>query len=441
MFLNPKFLSFFFLSFIILSGSNYVLASPSQQGLNQVEKDYRYGKTLLKKKAFHSAIKYLTAAARKGYEKAQYQLGILYYQRKQYKEARYWLRKSANAGNADAQYHYANTFRFGLGTKKQTKIARRLYQRAAKQGHVNAQFELAKMYQYGLGVKEKPKLARKWYQVAAGKGHKNAGIALKSIKFEKEPPKNIAVANNAHKPQNDSTTSNDIKDKSTQLLSQANNGDPKQQYYLAMRYLQGYEVGRDAKQAVYWLTQAAEKKLPLAEYQLGNLYFKGEFLPQDMTKAIHYFVCAQKQGVIAAKTALSVISSSGYETLVKAESGDGKAQLALAEQYLAKNSETDQATGLRWLQLAIKQSYPPAIYKLGQLHEQGKLFEKSDLEAFKAYTKAAKLNYPEAQFALSRMYKTGHGTTKNLTLSNKWLNRAADAGLSDAQKALEYSEL
>ena len=92
----------------------------SNNHTSQAEKDFRYGKTLISKKKYKTATRYLKAAAQKGHEKAQYRLGILYYQQKQYKKARYWLRKRANAGNADAQYHYANTFRYALGTKEQT---------------------------------------------------------------------------------------------------------------------------------------------------------------------------------------------------------------------------------------------------------------------------------------------------------------------------------
>ena len=431
---------FIFLLLLTLSASN-ALASTSLTRLNQIEKDYRYGKTLLKKKEYHRAIRYLTAAANKGYEKAQYQLGILYYDQKKYRIARHWLRKSASTGDADAQYHYANTFRYGLGTKRQTTIARRLYQQAAKQGHVNAQFELAKMFQHGIGVRKDLKLAQHWYQIAAQKEHKNAKRALNLYNFHEKSIKNKIISRNFSKTQKNSNPNNEIPDKSKQLLSQANKGNPEQQYYLAMRYLQGYEIDQNAKQAIYWLTQAANKKFPLAEYQLGNLYLNGKVLPKDMTKAIHYFVYASRLGVTAARTALSVMTTTGYGTLVKAESGDKKAQFELAKQYLTKDTEDDQSQGLNWLQLSVKQSYPPAIYKLGQLHEQGKLVEKSDIHAFNAYMKAAKLGYPEAQFALSRMYKSGHGTTKNLTLSNKWLNRAANGGLSAAQKALEYSEL
>lgn len=438
---------FIFTLFLTLASAlNPVFSMQSSNYSSQVEKDYRYGKNLANNKKYKSAIKYLKAAARKGHEKAQYHLGIVYYQQKQYQKARYWLRKSSNNGNADAQFHYANTYRFALGTKEQTTIARRLYQKAAKQGHPQAQFELAKMFQNGIGAKKNPELARKWYEKSAKNGYKYAKQALNTL----APATQNKQANKA--------TSNQALDKSKleksivqaepsapnkseTLLENAFKGDPEQQYQLAMRYLQGYELGPDDGQAIYWLTQAAKKQHPLAEYQLGNQYFTGQYVTQNIAQAVRYFHRAEEKGVLAAKTALTVIGSYGYENLVKAELGEKRAQFEMALEYLSKSSSLDKTIALEWLQASAEQSYGPALFKLGKMYESGEIVEKNQQKAFDAYLEAAKLNNPDAQYAVSKMYKNGIGVEKNQTLANTWLNRAADMGVEAAQKALQFSEL
>jgi len=53
-------------------------------------------------------------------------------------------------------------------------------------------------------------------------------------------------------------------------------GDPEAQYQLAMLYVKGTGVGRDAKRAVPWLSLAANKGHYKSQAMLGRILFKGE---------------------------------------------------------------------------------------------------------------------------------------------------------------------
>ncbi len=423
-----------------------VFAAQSQHYSNQAEKDYRAGIKHQNKNNISAAIKALRKAGHQGHEKAQYHLAILYYQQKQYKKARYWLQKRAKAGEADAQYHYANTYRFSLGTKQQPAIARRLYQKAAKQGHVHAQFELAKMYQQGLGAKQSTNRAAYWYKKAAKSGHANAKEALRLLRPTKlakphqpkstKPSKPVTPQPIKQRPAEPETPNH-----SEKLLGDAINGDPEGQYHLAMRYLLAYEIDADSQKAIYWLTKAAEKKHPMAEYQLADQYFKGRNTQQDIALAVHYFHRAHIQGVKAADTALKVISDHGFESLVRAEMGDSEAQYQLALQYLQENTAQDKKTAFQWLESSAKQSHIPALLQLAHLYKVGKIIKKDQTKAFDYYQQAAELENPEAQFSLSQMYQTGKGVEINPTLANSWLNRAASQGFPAAIEAQQFSEL
>jgi hypothetical protein len=53
-------------------------------------------------------------------------------------------------------------------------------------------------------------------------------------------------------------------------------GDPEAQYQLAMLYVEGTGVSRDAKRAVPWLVLAANKGHYQSQALLGRIMFKGE---------------------------------------------------------------------------------------------------------------------------------------------------------------------
>ena len=78
------------------------------------------------------------------------------------------------------------------------------------------------------------------------------------------------------------------------------------QYALGRMYHDGNEsVVKDGEKARDWLTRAAEKNVPEAEYKLGMMHANGDGVPQDMEKAGQYLQRASAHGVDEAKDALS----------------------------------------------------------------------------------------------------------------------------------------
>lgn len=71
-------------------------------------------------------------------------------------------------------------------------------------------------------------------------------------------------------------------------------------YYLGVMYLKGQGVEQDYKEASKWLREAAERRLPQAQYKLANLYKEGKGVPQDYEFAyIWYSVGAAHQHTLS----------------------------------------------------------------------------------------------------------------------------------------------
>ncbi len=80
------------------------------------------------------------------------------------------------------------------------------------------------------------------------------------------------------------------------LLERAERGDPKAQFRMGMDYLNGRDVPRDSKKAVYWLRKSALRGNSWAQVWLGLAYRNGWGVPKDETKAMKWWRKAAEAG-------------------------------------------------------------------------------------------------------------------------------------------------
>src|SRR5262245_61148090 len=81
------------------------------------------------------------------------------------------------------------------------------------------------------------------------------------------------------------------------LEQMADRGDPAGQFELALLYFHGDGVIQpDIARAIWWMRQAAEQGLAIAQLQLGWLYSGGVDIPQNLEEAEHWFRLAAVQG-------------------------------------------------------------------------------------------------------------------------------------------------
>ena len=136
-------------------------------------------------KNFVEAEKWYRKSAEQGNAPAQYELGAMYYDGKHIKqdfsEALKWIRKSAEQGNAPAQLLLGYMYEHGDGVTENLSEAVKWYRKSAEQGEKYAQYSLGKMYERGDGITQDYDKAIEWYQKAADQGHEKASDVLKQL--------------------------------------------------------------------------------------------------------------------------------------------------------------------------------------------------------------------------------------------------------------------
>lgn len=165
---------------------------------NNGQKAYEKGETYYEEKNYEEAVKWYKKAAEQGNADAQYKLGYCYahggyeiplemqdslgynYEKglgvdQDFDKAIEWYRKSAEQGNAEAQYSLADCYLCGRGVAMNEVEAIKWLHKAAEQGHIEAQYYLGKCYYKGIhGVLIDYDEAAKWYRKAAEQGDADA---------------------------------------------------------------------------------------------------------------------------------------------------------------------------------------------------------------------------------------------------------------------------
>jgi TonB family protein len=133
-----------------------------------------------------------------------------------------------------------------------------------------------------------------------------------------------------------------------------------------------------------------------------------------------------------------VPSISTIEALTqKAEQADKQAQFELADLYFRGDKlPQDKEKGLYWLEKSAQQNECKAQYLLGMLYYQGYMVPKSTDKAVLWLTKAAEHNQPMAQHFLGQLYYTGQGVTQDYQQAFYWIKRSANNGSQTAQLLL-----
>jgi len=161
----------FIFSFCLLMAVGFSLPSSaaSNDALTTAKQLYRNGD----EKAFSA----LYPLAMTGDSAAQFYLAELYFSADFWSnrdEVIKWYQKSADAGNAYAQYNLANLYYDGVLLAVDFGAAAYWYQKAARSGIPQAQLNLGYMYSSGIGVLKNDQLATLWYKAAANFGNPKA---------------------------------------------------------------------------------------------------------------------------------------------------------------------------------------------------------------------------------------------------------------------------
>ncbi|MBO5382704.1 MAG: SEL1-like repeat protein [Ruminococcus sp.] len=266
---------------------------------------------------YEEAVKWFRMAARKGFTKAMYNIGICYnygegvpenkeeaaiwYNKaaeknyvpaqigiaklyllgngvpQDYKKHLYWLKRAAEQGSADAQYMLGGAYARGLGVDKNYKEAFKWLEKGAEQGDEKSQLTIGAMV-LSAGkdddLSEYIPLAKKWYRVAAENGNLEAHFMLSSI-YNHEG--NFAEGDNL-------------------IRIAAEKGHAQSQELLGIAYYTGDRVEQDYTKAAFWLHKAAYQGMAYAMYVLGLCYLYGDGVEENTETALDWIDKAAENG-------------------------------------------------------------------------------------------------------------------------------------------------
>lgn len=217
---------------------------------------YEYG--LGVEKDIYKAFEHYMRAAQSGVAVAEYNVGRMLEENKNYEAAAEYYEKSANQNNIGAQIKLGDCYYYGRGVRRNYSTAAQWYEKAAKQGDKEAQIDLAECYYDGTGVTQDYLEAFKWYVKAANQGESDA------------------------------------------------------QYQLGYMYSEGLGVTRDYAEAVRWYRKAADNGYADAFCSLANKYYNGQGVTQDYGKALELYHKAADKGVYRAMYMISVCYTYGH---------------------------------------------------------------------------------------------------------------------------------
>ncbi len=132
-----------------------------------------------------------------------------------------------------------------------------------------------------------------------------------------------------------------------EMRRMADGGDAQTQMVLGNLYYRGEEVKQDLPMAIEWFLKAAAGGHAEAQYALGMIYYRGEGVARDPRRAAGWLKKAAAQGHLRAQVLLAQVYYNG-ETGVK--------EMALAKEYF---------------QMAADAGDPDAQYFLGRMYERG----------------------------------------------------------------------
>lgn len=312
---------------------------------------------------------YTDAAENHGIGSAAFSLGCLYYNGKlvaedERKAVKYFL-MAAQKGVVPAQRIIASEYVRGKNLEKNYEEARTWIKKAAETGDAEAEYTLGRYYLSGFGFDDE-KAAFTWFMKAAEQGYPEAEYAVGECYLS-----NVYVS---------------VDEKAgVKWVTKAALADfPRAMYRLGVCYLDGIGIGRDSSHGMELLVKAANANESDAIKELASRYFYGinDYLGQshyiNYDEAKKYALLSAQQndgfsqyllGVISEKAGASQVAIEWYS---KAASNNyNPAKLNLSKLYIA--AMVNLETAFAYLQELVggKKVDPEAYYYLAQCYESG----------------------------------------------------------------------
>jgi uncharacterized protein len=290
------------------------------------------------------------------------------------------LQAKADAGNPDAQVSLGRAYEDANGVPQSDRQAVKWYMAAAEQGNAKAQNNLGSMFRSGLGVDQDKAEATRWYRKAAKQENPNAMFNMGTAYYNGD---GVGV---------DETAA--------------------YSWFLLGQHFGSLPAADAAKRMQ---DEAAKLKSDALE-KIGDMYQKGDELPQRSSEAINWYRKA-------------------------AENGEGRVQIKLANLLLRNQSGSpDFAEAHRLCEKAASLRYSPGAYCLGQIYDHGWGVERDLQRAAKWYGDAANMGLAIAALRVGEMYWKGEGLNRDKISAYEFVYIASSSDIPEAKQEREMLE-
>lgn len=191
---------------------------------------------------------------------------------------------------------------------------------------------------------------------------------------------------------------------------------------------------------------------PDAFVRLGDLYYDGNVVEQDMKKAFAYYSQAAVAGSETGKIRIGEMLARGESTkqdiergrsLVQevSKTGNSNALVALGELYTqGDGGPMSPAKAMRAFEAAASKGNVRAMIQLGDLYRNGRFQPVNGKKALEYYRRAAKAGNPYGQYGIGYIYlERLAGKTGTRTKGIEFLRQAGSNGVSGAVVAISNS--
>ena len=212
------------------------------------------------------------------------------------------------------------------------------------------------------------------------------------------------------------------------------------QYYLGKMYEKADFVDKDISQAICYFQEASKNNHADAAFALGMIYHRGKDVPKDDDLAKDYFDLAIVNGNIEAKKIMKLFEESEviyslrdgielfkkeeflkaldiFKALAKKNDTDALFYIGYICEYFDFEGKPDNIEPFELFLISANNGNRNAQYEMGLQAYYKDKYE----EVVSWYEKAAKQGLKDAQKNLSTMYELGYGVKKDLEMAKFWM--------------------
>lgn len=206
----------------------------------------------------------------------------------------------------------------------------------------------------------------------------------------------------------------------------AERGNAKAQDDLGAMYRSGRGVEKDKVEGLKWHKKAACQKNPTAMFNVGTAYYNGDGVNIDDVSAYAWFLLAQDFGSQPAIDAVKRLKEekANFEAAAFEKVGD----------MFSKGDDLPQSysDAAHWYRKAVESGSSSAQMELASVLLKGPSAESNYPEVHRLCENAAASKSSGGMYCLGLLYQKGWGVSPDLKLAIKWFNKAADMGCAPA---------